>query len=249
MTPQQKNRQFSKLLSYVLERHPEEFGLIPDESGYVKIKELLKAVNETEGWRHIRESNINELLLVETNPPFEIAGKHIRAKQRQQLPETAICRELPKILYTCVRKKAYPNVLEKGVSGQTPVICTPDSKMALRLGKRKDPSPVLLTIHTAKTAAEGVVFHQFTDMFFMADDIPPETFTGPPLPKVPEKEKTSRPAKPAKPRKDPGAFSLTPEMVDAAVNKKPKGKKKKLDWKQDRKRQKKKDRASWPDEP
>ncbi|MFW5875013.1 MAG: RNA 2'-phosphotransferase, partial [bacterium] len=56
-------QQLAKLLSYILEKRPDEFGLIPDEQGYVSIKELLKVFAETEGWRHIRRSSINELML------------------------------------------------------------------------------------------------------------------------------------------------------------------------------------------
>ena len=46
---------FSKFLVYILGRKPDEFGLVPDKDGFVKIKELLKAINEEDGWRHIRE--------------------------------------------------------------------------------------------------------------------------------------------------------------------------------------------------
>ena len=251
MTPQQKNRQLSRLLSYILERHPEEFGLIPDASGYIKIKELLKALNETDGWRHIRESNLNELLLVDNNPPFEIKDNHIRATQRHHLPETVRCRDVPKTLYTCVRKKAYPRVAEKGIfpASHNHVVCTPDSDMALRMGKRKDRDAVLLTIHTATAREEGVAFRQFTDKFFMAPYIPADTFTGPSLSKIAEKEKKSAPPKASKPQKEPGAFSVTPEMIEPAAHKKTKGKKKNPAWKQDRKHRGRKDRAAWPDEP
>lgn len=256
MTPQQKNRQLSRLLSYILERHPEEFGLIPDDAGYIKIKELLKALNETEGWRHIRESNLNELLLVDNNPPFEMKDNHIRATQRHHLPEPLPCRDVPKTLYTCVRKKAYPRVAEKGIppAGHPHVVCTPDSDMALRMGKRKDRDPVLLTIHTAKAREEGVSFLHFTDRFYMAPYIPAGTFTGPSLSKMAEKEKKSAPAKAPKPQKEPGTFSVTPEMIqpemiEPAAHKKNKAKKKNPAWKQDRKHRRKKDRASWPDEP
>ena len=60
-TMQQKHTQkLAKFLDYVLGRNPDEFGLVPDEQGYVKIKELLKALNQEEGWRHLRLANINE---------------------------------------------------------------------------------------------------------------------------------------------------------------------------------------------
>jgi putative RNA 2'-phosphotransferase len=247
MTPQQKNRQFSKVLLYILERHPEEFGLIPDENGYYKIKDLLRAVNETDGWRHIRESNLKELLLVEAEPQFEISENLIRGSNRAHLPTPARCEDLPKLLYTSVRKKAYPQSLEKGIfpAGHHQVICTPDLDMANRLGARKDRFAVCLTIHTSKTAEKGVTFHRFTDLFYLADHIPADTFTGPPVPKEPAKE-ASGPQKTPKPNESFGTFSITPEMIESVSGKPKKGKKKKVDWKQDRKHRKK-DRNSWPD--
>lgn len=249
MTPSKTHRQLARFLSYILERHPEEFGLIPDESDYVKIKELLKAFHETEGWRHIRESSLNELMLVVSDPPFEIEGSRIRAVQRQYLPATTPCTQVPKILFTCIRKKAYPHVLEKGISPaeHSRVICTPDREMAARLGRRKDRDAVLVTIHTAKTAEQSVSFQQFADMFYMTEYLPPDTFTGPPLPKAPEKEKHTGPAKTPKSRDEFGTFSVTSEMIESAVNKKAKGKKKKLEWKQERKHRRNKDKKAWPD--
>ena len=44
--------QFAKFTTYVLGHHPDEFGLVIDDNGYVKIKEFIQAVNETDGWRH-----------------------------------------------------------------------------------------------------------------------------------------------------------------------------------------------------
>ena len=44
-------KQLAKLLNYALGRDPDEFGLVPDESGFIKIKELLKALHEEDGWK------------------------------------------------------------------------------------------------------------------------------------------------------------------------------------------------------
>ena len=250
MTQQRKIKQFKKILSYILERHPGEFGLIPDEAGYVKIKDLLKALNETDGWRNIRESTIRELLLVDKDPPVEIDGGRIRARQRDHLPQIEPAPEPPKILYTSVRKKAYPHVLEKGVSSpdNAGVILSPDSEMAARLGRRKDRQAVVLTVHTTQAAGRNIAFSRFTDVLYLADHIPPDIFTGPPLPKKTEKAKKPSPAKAKATQPAAGSFSVTPEMIDAGAGKKTKDVKKKTDWKKDRRHRKKNDRKTWPDE-
>lgn len=137
MTPKQQLQPFSRILAYILERHPDEFGLIPDKDGFVTIKELLKAFSETDGWRHIRRSHFNELLLVDPDPPVEIKENRIRAKNRDQLPAARPCTDLPRLLYTAIRKKAYPAVKEKGLRAtkQSPVVCTADPEAAERLGR------------------------------------------------------------------------------------------------------------------
>jgi len=233
--------QLAKLCEYVLGRRPDEFGLVLDENGFVKIKEFLKAVSETEGWSHIKRSHIHEMLLVCRQPPVEVADEHIRAKNREHLPQRSYCPEPPKTLYICVRQKAYPVVLEKGIhpSFQAEVICAESSETAERIGKRRSAKPVQLTIHSGKAARHGVRFFQAGEGLYITDYIPPEGFSGPPLPKAPEK-----PAKPEKPKAppQPGSFPMEPEKPKAKPDKsKPK-------WKKDKKRGRRGRKEVWPDE-
>ncbi len=51
-------RQLEKFLFYVLGKRPDEFGLVPDSEGYVRTRELLRAVSEEDGYRYVRESHI-----------------------------------------------------------------------------------------------------------------------------------------------------------------------------------------------
>ncbi|MFW5902143.1 MAG: RNA 2'-phosphotransferase, partial [Thermodesulfobacteriota bacterium] len=154
--------QLAKLCEYVLGRRPDEFGLVLDENGFVKIKEFLKAVSETEGWSHIKRSHIHEMLLVCRQPPVEVADEQIRAKDRGHLPERRYCPDPPKMLYTCVRQKAYPVLLGKGIypTFQAEIICAESREMAERIGKRRSAKPVELTIHSGKAAEQGVRFFQ-----------------------------------------------------------------------------------------
>ncbi|MFO7838038.1 MAG: hypothetical protein R6X08_00890 [Desulfosalsimonadaceae bacterium] len=233
--------QFAKFCAYILGRRPDEFGLVPDADGYVKIKEFIKAVSETEGWGHIRRASLNEMLLVCPGPPVEITADRIRAADRSQLPERTPCPFPPKLLYTCIRQKAYPVVLEKGIAPthQAEVLCTENEEMAIRIGRRRSGQPVCLTIHTARAKEYGVSFSQAGEGLYTTDFIPPECFSGPPLPKEPEK-----PAKPEKPEAppQPGSFAMSPE---APKNKPAKSKPK---WKKNKKRGRKDKKHIWPDE-
>ncbi len=241
MGKQSPAEQFAKLCEYILGRRPDEFGLVVDENGFVKLKEFLKAVCENDGWRHIKQSHINEMLLVCENPPVEIADNLIRARDRSHLPRCQYCPEPPKLLYTCIKQKSYPTVLERGIQPtyQAEVVCAESVEMADRIGKRRDNHPIRLTIHAGKAAESGISFFQAGEGLYTTDYIPPENFTGPPLPKEPEK-----PAKPEEPKKppQPGSFVLEPGKP------KTKPKKSKPKWKKDKKRTRKDKKQVWPDE-
>lgn len=252
MNQKQQMQQLAKLLSYILEKSPDEFGLIPDRQGFVNIKELLKALAETGEWGYIRRSHINELILSQVDAPVEVSGNLIRGKSREQLPTPGPCENPPKTLYTCIRKKAYPVVLEKGIrkSGDDRIICTPDRESAERMGKRKDNNPVILTVYTTRASEQGTSFELMGESLYLADFIPPETFTGPPLPRVTEREKEAEKGKQEKEKEkmdahrrkagggsyNVGADDIDPLRVVEPRSKKGKGKKKDPSWKKEQRK-------------
>jgi putative RNA 2'-phosphotransferase len=185
MSLQRTPKQLAKFMDYVLGRRPDEFGLVLDADGFVKIKEFLKAVGEEEGFRYVRRAHLNEVMLTLPDPAFEISDNLIRSKFRDRLPRLGYAMNPPKLLYTCVRRKAYPHIHEKGIrpTGYSQVIIASSREMAERIGKRTDHSAVLLTIQVQNSVDQGVVFFQAGESIFLADFIPAQCFTGPPLPK------------------------------------------------------------------
>ena len=225
------------MLAFVLGRCPADFGLIPDQNGYVKIKDLLKALGEEDGWRHIRRSSLDEVVFSLPSPVIELSEALVRATDRDQLPLPVVADNLPKRLYSCVRSRAYPVVFERGLSptAYPYVIMSSDSEMATRLGRRVDPSPVLLEISVQKLEADGqVIFHAGGSLYYTIF-VPTQCFQGPPLPPPAEdpkpKEKEKRPVM----AKAPGSFF--PDLGKAKSDHSARGKKgRKNDWKRDRKR-------------
>ena len=107
------------MLAYVLGRRPDEFGLIPDAEGFVRIKDLLKALHEEEGWGYVNLSHLNEVLLSVPGAPFEIRENRIRCLRPQhpgrrgcspKTPQAALCRHPPPGLPPCARR-GHPSVL------------------------------------------------------------------------------------------------------------------------------------------
>ena len=119
-------------------------------------------------------------------------------------------KNLPKLLYTCVRRKAYPSVLENGIRpmGFSHVILSSEPEMAKRIGRRRDPLPVRLVVQTEISLEEGITFYEAGETLYLAESIQPGCFTGPPLPKqkepVTKRDAVEEPAL----ERMPGSFML-----------------------------------------
>ncbi len=192
---------------YMLGHKPAEFGLVPSPEGFVPLKELLKAVHEEPGWRHVRQSHINEVLLGKDRFLFEIDGNRIRARERKweqnfEYPERP---SVPKILFTAVRRKAHPVVMEKGLisSAGRYLVLSSDEEMSMKIGKRRDPQPVLLRVEAEKAGKEGISIYPF-DTLFLCEEIPPRYIHGPPV----VKETLAPPVETAYKPATPGTFPL-----------------------------------------
>ena len=242
----------AKFIAYILERRPDEFGLVTDKEGFVKIKELLKAITEEKDWKYVRRFHLDEILYLLPNPPFEILDKQIRAKRRNYLPEIHVIEDPPKLLFTSIRKRAYPSVMDKGIfpAGHHHVILSSDRKLAERIGKRTDQEPVILTVHAQRSVKKGVIFYQAGESLFLCNSIPPACFSGPPLPKEkPETKKTEKTATVVQP-KMMGGFLVDPDkLIDGRQSAAGRSQKSKLDWKGTKKpmkkRKLKRERPPW----
>ena len=253
MNRQKQIAQFAKLCEYIIGRNPDEFGLVPDNDGYIKIKEFLQAVTEIDGWRNVRISTLNEMRLVHPDPPVEIDDTRIRAKDLSRLPQITLCENPPKLLYVCITEKSYPAVLENGIrpTVHSRIICCRDPEMATTIGNRRTPQPVLLTIHTAKLREQGLLLWNAGERLFLADFIPPDAFTGPVLPKEAttgkKPEKKPDPVEIYRRQSQAGTFSLS---IGNKTEKKHPGRKKEKDlsWKNNKKHLRREKKYAWPDQ-
>ncbi len=242
MKPQLSTRRLEKFLAYALGRRPDEFGLVPDADGWVKIKDLLKAINEDDGWRHVRRAHIDEIVLTQPAPEIEIDANRVRSKMREPLGGPRPADHPPKLLYTCIRRRAHPVVLEKGLNapeGEKIVLAAaPD--LALRIGRRRDPQPVLLTVNVEQALNRSVVLLSAGELIYTADLIPTGCFTAPPLPK--EKPAAAKPAVEDEraSRHEAGTFVLNPSRFEPASPKSDTDRKRReQDWQKERRRQRK----------
>jgi len=231
-----KSHDIGHMMAYVLGHSPFEFGLVPDAQGFVSYRELLQALHEEPGWGHVKEGGIREVLMGEDRFLFESDEGRIRVINRRWAFDEAEKVQLPaKILFLAIRRKAHPVVMEKGllpIDG-TRYVLSPDREMAERIGRRRDPEPVLLEIMAEAAQKERIVFIRLGELF-LTREIPVRFIAGPPVSKSvikarQEKEVKKQPQAVAT-QFQPGTFLLDLER-DPHVPRKDKGRKKRS-WKE-----------------
>ena len=225
-----KIHDLSRIIIYILGHNPHEYGLVPDTQGFVTIKELLWALHEEQGWSHVSQGTINELLMSDERHNFETNEKSIRAVTRHwELNLYLPADHVPSLLFIPIRRKAHYSVIDKGLShrDENNYVLTVNKAMAERIGKRKDQKPVIIEVMAGRAKDEGTLFYPFGDLF-LTQEILPGYIAGPPVPKEIIKLREAKPVKQkeAVPDFSAGTFILDANR-DPDMARRKKGKKKK----------------------
>jgi len=235
----------SRLMVYMLGHRPDEFGLVPDKEGFIKLKELLWAIHEEEGWRYVGPGHIREVLLSGDRTLFEADEKRIKARDRRwELDLKHPIHDLPKLLFHPIRPRAHLPVMERGLdtSPGEHLTLTAAREMALRIGLRRDQKPVILEISVDRARRTGTNFFTFGNLF-LTEKIPSNAILGPPVSreseKSPRKELKEEPL--PVPDFQPGSFILDASR-DPAPWRKDKGQRPR-GWKEEARKMRRKDRS------
>ncbi|MCB2226421.1 MAG: RNA 2'-phosphotransferase [Desulfarculaceae bacterium] len=238
----QKEDNLVRMLRYALGVAPAEFGLYPLEDGWVPVKELLAALHQEEGWRHLRGSMIEDAANRVDPELVECDGKLVRVTQRDY-PGPDYGATPPAHLYLGARRKAWPALhrrgLEAGHDGRPWLLAT-TKEAALKLGQRRDSEPVLVTVQAHQASDQGAMFPAWGE-YFLCDWAPASALMGPPIdeqtrPAKKPKPKAKPPESPSMPSADspPGSFTLMPEETEKPYKRK--GIKKDIAWKRERRK-------------
>lgn len=237
---QHKEQNLVKMLVYVLGVAPGEFGLVPDEEGWVPVKELLKALHEQEGWRGVREAMLRDAAARLAPGDLELAENRMRCLSRRPPRPLWGC-ETPAHLYLGLKPRAWPVVSRRGLEARpgAPILLAAQQEDALRLGRRRGPEPLLITVQAYQATDQGVVFAQIAEGMFFCDWLPADCLMGPrveehtaPRKTKPKPERKS-PALPP-PEQMPGSFVVTAEDVEKPYKRK--GLRKEIQWKNARRK-------------
>jgi putative RNA 2'-phosphotransferase len=227
-----------KLIAHILARRPDEFGLVLDDQGCVRLKDLIRAITEEPGFGYVRKSHIQEVLATSTEAALVIEGDKIKAVRDDHGVSRGEETPPPNLLYHCVRRRAYPVVCKHGIrpSGEKRVLLSTTKTMAKRIGMRRDPIPVMLTIQAGKAFGAGIRFFRHGELLYVTHYIPVDFFVGPSLPREKKKEPPKRGKEPVPlPETLPGSVTFDLDRSQALFKPrwKEKGRKKEIGWKRD----------------
>ncbi|MCB9782336.1 MAG: hypothetical protein H6751_05170 [Candidatus Omnitrophica bacterium] len=89
----------------------------------------------------------------------------------------------PTLLYYGCRRKPYRVYSEKGIepTDGREIVLARTPEMALRIGNRRDPKPILVEINTEIAASQGAHFLSYGAQLFLVDRLPKDAMFGPPV--------------------------------------------------------------------
>lgn len=170
--------ELSKEISYALRHAPWEFELELDEQGFVPIDMLLDALNRTGSYsRKIERKDLDYIIAHSDKKRHEIVGDKIRALYGHTI-EGKVQKEEgipPAILYHGTARDLIPIIKEQGLlpMNRQYVHLSTDYSYATRVGKRKDPNPIILKIDTVKAREQGLKFLVGNGQVWLTDKVPP----------------------------------------------------------------------------
>lgn len=164
-------RDLSKYIAFLLRHHPEEENLKMDNKGFIKVNDLIKAINCTK----------EELIeIVETDNKkryeFNLDGTKIRAVQGHSIKGLDIgLTELkpPKILYHGTATRFIDSIKKSGLTPQTRhhVHLSLTKDIATLVGRRHG-KLIILTIDSDKMYNDGYKFYISKNNVWLTDKVP-----------------------------------------------------------------------------
>jgi putative RNA 2'-phosphotransferase len=196
----------ARMLAYMLGHRPDEFGLVLSEDGSIPLKQVHQALLREPGFAFVRRHHLDQVVSLVQPPAFEVIEERLRCL----IPGPARLRRLgeapPALLFLAIPPKAHERVWQEGLKAGAggELVLARTKETALKLGKRRAPAPILVTIQAQAAAKSGIGFTGYGDELFLAPSLPRNFLT---MPAPPPPEEKPLPAKPAAPP-TPGTFQV-----------------------------------------
>jgi len=169
----------SKLMAYILRHSPEEFGLKPDEEGFVPLEELVNALRRV--YPDVTGDFVRKIVENDPKGRYEIRGDKIRARYGHSFEVTLNHEEdrETKILYHGTPRRNLERILREGLKPMKRqfVHLTTSRKEAFETGRRHGKDVVLLIIDADCLRRKGLKVYKAGKNVRTIREVPPECIT------------------------------------------------------------------------
>jgi putative RNA 2'-phosphotransferase len=171
-----KERNLSKFMTKILRHAPYDFGILPDEKGFVEANDLLIAITGQTFWK---ETTVEDFKTVARNckkQRFELDGTKIRARYGHSFKRISYEEGTPpEVLLHGTAKQNLGKIFAEGLKkmDREYVHLSESDNFASLAGSRHG-ELVLLEIDTEKAMEEEIKFYYAGNEVWLADYIPPK---------------------------------------------------------------------------
>lgn len=195
----------ARMLAYMLGHHPDEFGLVLAADGSIPLKQVQQALIHEPGWGFVRRHHLDQVVSLMQPPAFELVEERLRCLKPGAAPRRRPGEPPPALLYLAIPPKSHERVWQEGLkaAASQELVLARTKETALKLGKRRAPTPVLITIQAQAAAKSGLSLAGYGDELFLIPALPREflQMPAPPPPAVQPKPAQATAAPPT-----PGTF-------------------------------------------
>jgi putative RNA 2'-phosphotransferase len=166
--------ELSKSMAYALRHHPEEFGLKPDERGWVRVEDLAKGLRA-------KPEDISAIVAAQTDKiRYEEMNGFVRAVYGHSFPVRYEPDVPPDILYHGSPTENEESIFASGIlpMSRYKVCLSDDVDTALAVGHRRSDKVSVFKVDAKRANAAGIRFYKGTLHTWMSDPIPSEFIIG-----------------------------------------------------------------------
>ena len=169
----------SKAVSHALRHAPWVYELELDAEGWAPVEQLLAALREKGGaWTEVDRAAIERMMAAADKQRYELSGDRIRALYGHSVPGRIDKKPgiPPAELFHGTAPETATVIKADGLKPMRRqfVHLSADREMAIAVGGRKSPQPVILTIDAEAAAKAGIAFYEGNERVWLADFVPAE---------------------------------------------------------------------------
>jgi putative RNA 2'-phosphotransferase len=180
-----KFRTIEKIALNILGHNPDEFAVVLEPEGWIKLKTLLMAMVEDAGLTWVSHGLLKQFFTFYSGEKFELNENSVRLRPDYQPVEmpSIIRKPPPDILYTPIRARAYNTVSSRGLTGfgEQWIVLSTDRDKAERLGRRREKEPVIVEVKASMAEQSGNDFYKYGKSLYLSKKIDALWIILPPL--------------------------------------------------------------------